>query len=295
MHRFRTHEKLIGFLLAAAMFATVSCIKQPIGYFRDQTSAAKSSRADKKEEQHRPLWEWLSRDASGFFTAWLALIGLGQAGLFFWQLHYMRQGMGDARDAADAAKVAAEAGKAQVAALMASERPFIFFEVTKNGIEHCESGFNALAPHFAYVLTNCGKTPAILLELKEEAIVFDGVTDAPPALNPIDDKDRGILLPIGTVIPANGVYRELGYDIERRAVGFQKLAMPNSWLHSRLFFRGFLRFKDTFGNYYVTGFQMIFSPQHNAWALRGGDDANYCRQENPSDIPPHPRYPGVSI
>lgn len=301
MNRFRIPEIFLGCFLTVAVFAIGMLFGQrpntQQATYQVSSTSTKSESKEKKPESE-PWgrgWSWLSKDAAGFFTFGLVLVGIGQVVLFFWQLRYMREGMGDARDAADAAKVAAEAGKAQVAALISAERPFVFIEVTKNGVEHQDSRFSALTPHFAYILTNCGRTPAILLELKEEAVVVEGLADAPAALNPMSDPDRGILLPIGSVVPSNGSYREHGYDIQQRAADFQMLAKPDSWMYFRLFFRGFIRFKDTFGNYYVAGFQMIFSPQHNAWALRGGDEYNYCRQENPADIPPHPKYPGEKL
>src|SRR5262245_39808985 len=39
---------------------------------------------------------WLTKDAAGFFTFLLVVVGGVQVGLFYWQLRYMRTGMEDA-------------------------------------------------------------------------------------------------------------------------------------------------------------------------------------------------------
>jgi hypothetical protein len=65
-----------------------------------------------------------------------------------------------------------------------------------------------------------------------------------------------------------------------------------AWTAHRLFFQGFIRYSDAFGNRYITGFLAAFSPLHGTWALSGGKDYNYSRQEKAEDIPPHPNYPG---
>src|SRR5262249_1347333 len=54
---------------------------------------------------------WLTKDAAGFFTFGLVLVGIGQAALFFFQLRYMNQGMKDAATAAKAARDGASAAQ----------------------------------------------------------------------------------------------------------------------------------------------------------------------------------------
>ena len=63
---------------------------------------------------YHALWNWITHDAAGFFTFCLVIVGAGQAGLFVWQLRYMRKGIEDARIAALAAQTSAEAAKEQV-------------------------------------------------------------------------------------------------------------------------------------------------------------------------------------
>jgi hypothetical protein len=57
---------------------------------------------------------WVQRalaDPVAVFTLSLAVIALGQALLFVWQLIYMRRGLEDTEDAAKAAAVSADAAK----------------------------------------------------------------------------------------------------------------------------------------------------------------------------------------
>jgi len=53
--------------------------------------------------------------------------------------------------------------------------------------------------------------------------------------------------------------------------------------HRRIFFQGFVRYSDAFGNHYITGFFAAYSPLYGAWALRGDQEYNYSRQENPRE------------
>ena len=52
-----------------------------------------------------------------------------------------------------------------------------------------------------------------------------------------------------------------------------------------LAFQGFVRYSDVFGRSHITGFLAQFVPTGNAWVLRGGDEYNYSRDEDPNTIP----------
>jgi hypothetical protein len=58
---------------------------------------------------------WLTKDAAGFFTFWLVLVGVAQLGLFAWQLWLIRQSLDDAKNLAKSAEVSAETAKVQAA------------------------------------------------------------------------------------------------------------------------------------------------------------------------------------
>jgi hypothetical protein len=96
-------------------------------------AAHKGPHPDQIHIQHDPFGDWITHDAAGFFTLLLVLVGLGQAGLFVWQLRYMRKSIEDARLVALAAQAAAETAKEQVA-------------VTKMGIVDLERAYLAVGP-----------------------------------------------------------------------------------------------------------------------------------------------------
>ena len=56
---------------------------------------------------------WLTKDAAGFFTLLLVIIGVAQIGVFVWQLLLIHESVSDAKAAAEAARDAAQAAKLQ--------------------------------------------------------------------------------------------------------------------------------------------------------------------------------------
>jgi hypothetical protein len=81
---------------------------------------------------------WLTKDAAGFFTFLLVVVGCFQVCLFLWQLWLIRESLDDAKISAEAAKEAADAARegakaardsADIAklAMTASERAYVHF------------------------------------------------------------------------------------------------------------------------------------------------------------------------
>jgi hypothetical protein len=235
------------------------------------------------------------------YTKWLAVFTLalflgaiGQAALFFYQLRYMRQGMKDATIAANAARDGAAAANEQAKAIIVAERPYVFFKITKPGLIPQNERLipdTETKGRLHFELINAGRTPAMLDEFKETYPVIEGITDAPVPLDPM--KDRGTLLPVGTISMANSPFsRATNLFNEEMVPDIRKMLMPMASEHRRIFFQGFIRYHDAFGNSYVTGFLAAYSPLYGAWALRGGKQHNYSHQEKREDIPPHSNYPG---
>jgi hypothetical protein len=83
---------------------------------------------------------WLTKDAAGFFTFGLVIVGSIQVIMFFIQLEYMRKGMEDATTAARAASNAAIAAKEQVEVAKAQ------IEITKIGIFDLERAYLDAGP-----------------------------------------------------------------------------------------------------------------------------------------------------
>ena len=229
-----------------------------------------------------------------WFTVMLFGVAILQAALFFYQLRYMRQGMKDATIAANAARDGAAAANEQAKAIIVAERPYVFFKITKPGLI---SQNERLIPdtetkgRLHFELINAGRTPAMLDEFKETYPVIEGITDAPVPIDPMEV--RGTLLPVGTISVANSPFsRATNLFNEEMVPDIRKMLMPMASEHRRIFFQGFIRYHDAFGNYYITGFLAAYSPLYGAWALRGGKQYNYSHQEKGEDIPPHPNYPG---
>jgi hypothetical protein len=105
----RFPDIFLGALLAVAIFA----IGMAVG-FNYQPSNAESggdSKNQTSQVKSESFGQWLSRDATGFFTPWLVIIGGVQLGFFLWQLVLIRESLDDAKIAADAAKESADAAK----------------------------------------------------------------------------------------------------------------------------------------------------------------------------------------
>ena len=169
MHRFRTPELFLGCFLTIAVFAAGMLFVRP--YANQPTyqvgAAAPQSESKEKQSEGDPSgwWSWLSKDAAGFFTFGLVVVGIGQALLFFIQLRFMRRGMDDAKTAADAAKEAADAAKIQAGIARdtlqtmqdTAERQLrAYVGVSKSGISKVETG----APEAVVHIKNFGQTPA---------------------------------------------------------------------------------------------------------------------------------------
>lgn len=165
--RFRIPEVFLGCLLAVAVFAAGMLFKgvEQATYPAQSTSQQKTSpqnRESKGPDTDLSGATWLTKDAAGFFTAALTVVGIGQAVLFFFQLRFMRLGMRDATIAARAATRGAIAAVAQAKVARDSaiklQRPYIFiFDV-----EEFRSDWSRF--YVDYTIANYGAIPAIIEE-----------------------------------------------------------------------------------------------------------------------------------
>jgi hypothetical protein len=115
MRRFRIPELFLGCFLTVAVFATGTLFnsqQEAIDEYSEKRELASTSGQKIRSESELTWSSWLTKDAAGFFTCLLVIVGIGQAGLFFVQLRYMRIGMRDATLAANAADLSAKAATA---------------------------------------------------------------------------------------------------------------------------------------------------------------------------------------
>jgi hypothetical protein len=93
---------VLGFALGGSfVWATTEPVNQEPNQPPTKTTSSKA-------ESEQP---WLTKDAAGFFTFLLVIVGGAQLLLFVWQLWLIRESLDDARIAADAAKESADAAK----------------------------------------------------------------------------------------------------------------------------------------------------------------------------------------
>jgi hypothetical protein len=291
MYRFRVPEIFLGCFLTVAVFATGMLFKGNEQATRPEQGIKKQEAASQGHEAKNPDAEltgstWLTKDAAGFFTAGLVLVGIGQALLFYFQLRYMRIGMRDATRAAKAAEDAAKASLRQAEALVTSERPYLILRITSPGVSADLDGTYKFADKvMKFKFMNFGKTPAMIHELREDYLYTEGFNEQPRPLDPM--KDRGRLQPVGIVSAQDAPFvlkSKLWHHYDQRVLDQRATSKY------RLFFQGFIRFSDAFGTYYVMGFLVAYNRGGNDWEMRGDERYNYLRDENPKDIPPHPRY-----
>lgn len=181
MARFRVSEIFLGSALTIAVFAIgMLFARTPIAYPVEpsvQMGTIKERADTKPFEDGLTGATWLTKDAAGFFAFLAALIGLGQAVLFYTQLRLMRAGMDDATAAAAAAKASAEA----TITIAGSSRAWMvydtlihgaFRDATVEGVPH-KTG---LMFHVGW--ENAGSSPAIRLQGYSTGVVV--AIDSPP-------------------------------------------------------------------------------------------------------------------
>jgi hypothetical protein len=216
-------------------------------------------------------------------------LGILGATLVLWSLYYTRVAAIAAKDAANSALESALTAGKQADAIIRAERPYVFLKVTKPGLAFTERGM--IIPdtdgRLRFEFVNYGRTPAMLEEFMEAYPVVEGRTDAPAPVDPM--KIRGRMLPVGTVAATSAPYA-LRTNLFTQAPDIRKMMDKDACQLRRIFFQGFIRYSDAFGNHYITGFLEAFSPVHGEWALRGDEKHNYSRQERPEEVRPHPDY-----
>lgn len=122
--------------------------------------------APKSAESPQP---WLMKDASGFFTLALVIVGSFQLGLFVWQLWLIRESLVDAKIAAEAAKETADAvksgsGAAQDSAniarlsMIASDRAYIHYSGCR-WTSHRQDKNSPIFWRIRAIWKNSGNTP----------------------------------------------------------------------------------------------------------------------------------------
>lgn len=161
----RATNWIFGAITAALLFAVgfvVGSSPQPIGSTEKQSSKSTQQHSD-YYYGYRALRDWFTKDAAGFFTALLFVLGSSQLVMFFIQLKLIRESLTPAEEAAKAALANAEHVKRV-------ERAYVFIEprLTHMGASRIQ---------FHYGIKNYGKTPAIVKSIGVSTAILDAGPD----------------------------------------------------------------------------------------------------------------------
>ncbi len=187
--RHRKTELLFGIFLAVAIFATgMPFSSQSRGQTAQNPAQQETAGhgAAVPDAEHIGM-AWLTKDAAGFFTFILVIVGSLQAILFFAQLRLIRDSLAPALEAADAAKAAAEAAKLNAQSVIDAERAHLYVVVGRHSLTEMyrtvqpdTPGTDAPLepPMLTYRFKNYGKTPAILQRVSHAICIQKGQSDA---------------------------------------------------------------------------------------------------------------------
>jgi hypothetical protein len=216
---------------------------------------------------------WLTKDASGFFAFGQVMVGLGQALLFFVQLRFMRKGMEDATNAANAAREGATAARdsADVSklALIAGERAYVHYSGCRF-ISHRSRVDGSVFWRLRPVWINAGKTPARRVKVYWRYELLDGaLPDDYPFVVPEDTSAPEAM------IAAGGRIESAGSDIDGQTLS----SVSEGRKH--LYVWGVATYRDVFPDtpLRVTKF-CVFA--HN---LTGDPTIEWNESTNPFDMP----------
>lgn len=211
---------------------------------------------------------WLTKDAAGFFTFLLVVVGAFQVGLFLWQLWLIRESLDDAKTAADAAKEAAEAGKLQAgvaekhadiagATLKTMQetaqrqlRAYIF--IVNGRVERL--GDNRLKA--ALTIKNFGATPAY--QLTHQTAVRIVPNEEPTGYSQEGVSKQVLLIPPNADAPLN-CFSVKSFELDDHRAYAQD--------QCHIFVYGTLNYLDAFGRPQTTHFR--FEVTGDIWASRG--------------------------
>lgn len=175
--RFRFPEVLLGFLLAVAIFAMGALfLSSPNSSSPTQTQS--STQAGERSGGNKQEVAWW-QDPVAVFTLGLVVIGLLQAFIFYGQMRLIRQSLDPAKEAADAAKLNAQA-------VMDAEGAHLYPVIKKSNVNNHQVFFGPImhwksspdtdavpTPTVIYRFKNYGKTPAVLQSIMHNIDFFE--------------------------------------------------------------------------------------------------------------------------
>jgi hypothetical protein len=163
--------------------------------------------------------------------------------------------------------------KTAARALIELERPFVYVEITQRGFGTSADGRLRADGQLVYQCVNLGRTPADIWNIVDNVVEID--KDKWP--EPVIPSRGARTMPPGVVAAPDKPYI-CRYDLRNR---FGQSRGVNG-RETNMFFIGYVRYADIFGNRYVTGFCAMHDPVSWEFVLRGSDRYNYTRPEKQS-------------
>jgi hypothetical protein len=175
--RFRTTELLFGMLLAVAIFA-MGALFWSSPNSSSPTQAQSSTQSGERSGGNKQEIGWW-QDPVAVFTLGLVFIGLLQAAIFYGQMRLIRKSLDPAKEAADAAKLNAQA-------VMDAEGAHLYPVIKKSNVNNHDVFFEPImygksrpdtdaipTPTLTYCFKNYGKTPAVLQSIMHNIDFFE--------------------------------------------------------------------------------------------------------------------------
>ena len=187
------------------------------------------------------------------------------------------------RSTRDVAQAGQRSSEIAERALTELEAPFISINVTTPGLRWDSINSKIAFGNLSFTYVNYGRTPAMILEGFEDIRVVDIGVGLPL---PIND-ERGPPLPWGVIAPPNG--GDAGpFRVNIFAHMFGAVAEDSTLLKKKaVFFLGFVKYSDIFGNLYTQGFCFLFDHvSGNRWIEAGDERYSYCHKEKGPYRPP---------
>jgi hypothetical protein len=255
----RFPDVVIGFLLAVAIFSFGFTVGHGPDQFSENLASAGLRKADQPPKPQPFTTEWFIGDGTVFFTALLCLIAIIQAALFIGQLIYMRKGLGDAHDAALAARANSqaviEAERARLFVNIADSRAIVLMQ-RQFAYDHASSGSMTIGlPPITYCFKNYGKTPALIHELGHGHLIADQL----PSERTFS---LGVPLPVDFVLGPGDQSAVVSAALDTVAISTIQSIRE---LESTFWFYGYVVYGDAFGSRYRLDWVWHFSGISNGF------------------------------
>jgi hypothetical protein len=173
-------------------------------------------------------------------------------------------------DTRKSSRAAWKAANVAERALVDLERPYIFLDLHERVFENVvvtlggqrSINFSSSRTPIKYGLINRGRTPAFLTDFCQRLVSGE----VPPPIDPNDPDVEGVVSLKG---------QDVGSDPYPCKIDFLIAEMK---LDS-LYLIGFIRYRDIFQRKHITGFCAKYAVAENRFALIGGDEYNYTKDE----------------